>query len=249
MQSNELRTTKYQLNTSDERQATCDEFALFCLFFALFCTFCASLWLTRTVFTRPKTSIISVNPVILSNFSPCSSWLYLLILAYLSCRSVKICVNPWLINNLRLFMALYNCKEDSTTIESSLQIKLFMQNKANFRKVKLNVNNVLTKDYDQLDTWSIRKNEPKTNPNEPKTNPIKANIMLKQTQTNPKQTQSPAGSSAARKKSISCARQLVRKYTVSAVKSYPKIAENTPSVEKTSHKEENKIKTRLIQGV
>jgi len=34
---------------------------------------------------------------------------------------------------------------------------------------------------------------------------------------------------------------------VSAIKSLPKIAENTLSVEKTSHKEENKIKTRLIK--
>ncbi len=53
-----------------------------------------------------------------------------------------------------------------------------MQNKANFRKVKFDVNRVLTKDYDQLDTWSIRKNEPKTNPNEPK-----------RTQNEPKRTQ------------------------------------------------------------
>ncbi len=64
-----------------------------------------------------------------------------------------------------------------------------MQNKANFRKVKLNVNKVLTKAYEKMDTWSIRKNEPKTNPNEPKTNPIKANKMPKQTQFKPKQTQ------------------------------------------------------------
>ncbi|MHC4112500.1 MAG: hypothetical protein ACYSUY_15625, partial [Planctomycetota bacterium] len=40
-----------------------------------------------------------------------------------------------------------------------------------------------------MDTWSIRKNEPKTNPNEPKTNPILANKMPKQTQFKPKQTQ------------------------------------------------------------
>ena len=40
-----------------------------------------------------------------------------------------------------------------------------------------------------MDTWSIGKNEPKTNPNEPKTNPIKANKMPKQTQFKPKQTQ------------------------------------------------------------
>jgi hypothetical protein len=42
-----------------------------------------------------------------------------------------------------------------------------MQNKAKFQKVKLNVTEVLTTDYGQMDTWSIRKNEPKTNPNEP----------------------------------------------------------------------------------
>jgi hypothetical protein len=43
-----------------------------------------------------------------------------------------------------------------------------MQNEPKFQKVKLNVTKVLINDYDQLDTWSIRKNEPKTNPNEPK---------------------------------------------------------------------------------
>jgi hypothetical protein len=60
----------------------------------------------------------------------------------------------------------------------------------------MNVSPVITTDYDKLDTWSIRKNEPKTNPkrtqtnpNEPKTNPIKANKMPKQTQFKPKQTQ------------------------------------------------------------
>jgi hypothetical protein len=62
---------------------------------------------------------------------------------------------------------LYNCRDTFTDVMSALQIKLFMQNKAKFRKVKLNVNKVLTKDYDIMDTWSIRKNEPKTNPNEP----------------------------------------------------------------------------------
>jgi hypothetical protein len=49
-----------------------------------------------------------------------------------------------------------------------------MQNKANFQKVKLNVTKVLTKDYDQMDTWSIRI-----------TKPIKAN----KSQLKPKQTQ------------------------------------------------------------
>jgi len=82
---------------------------------------------------------------------------------------------PWLINDLRASNALYNCRETFTDVMSALQIRLFMQNKANFRKVKFNVNKVLTKDYDQMDTWSIRKNKPKTNPI--------------QTQFKPKQTQ------------------------------------------------------------
>jgi hypothetical protein len=72
-----------------------------------------------------------------------------------------------------------------TTVESALQIKLFMQNKAKFRKVKLNVSKVLTKDCEQMDTWSIRKTKPiqsQLKPikcqNKPNTNPNKANIML-----------------------------------------------------------------------
>ena len=63
-----------------------------------------------------------------------------------------------------------------------------MQNKANFQKVKLNVTKVLTKDYDQMDTWSIRKTKPiqsQLKPIQSQSNPIKANKMPKQTQTNP----------------------------------------------------------------
>jgi hypothetical protein len=97
MQSYELRTTNYLLNTSDERQATCDEFAPFCTF----------LWLK--------------NP-----------------------RNLR------LINDLR-----------STKVYVRKN-KLFMQNKANFKKVKLNVSPVNTKNYDQMDTWSIRITKPIT---------------------------------------------------------------------------------------
>ena len=50
--------------------------------------------------------------------------------------------------------------------------KLFLQNEPKFPKSQMNVTNLLTKNYEIMDTWSIRKNEPKTNPNEPKTNPI-----------------------------------------------------------------------------
>ncbi len=40
-----------------------------------------------------------------------------------------------------------------------------MQNKANFRKVKFDVTKVLTKDYDQMDTWSSGKKQSQTKPN------------------------------------------------------------------------------------
>jgi len=71
---------------------------------------------------------------------------------------------------------------------------LFMQNKANFQKVKLNVNNVLTKGYEQMDTWSIRK----TKPIQSQLKPIKANSNPIQTQfkanTKPIQSQYKANS-------------------------------------------------------
>ena len=60
-----------------------------------------------------------------------------------------------------------------------------MENKANFQKVKLNVNEVLTKDYVQMDTWSIRK----TKPIQSQLKPIKANQSQYYAKTNPIQTQ------------------------------------------------------------
>ena len=67
---------------------------------------------------------------------------------------------------------LYICRDTFTHVMSALQINLFLQNEPNFTKSQVNVSGLLTREYVQMDTWSIRKNEPKTNPNEPKTNPI-----------------------------------------------------------------------------
>jgi hypothetical protein len=106
-----------------------------------------------------KICVNPVNPVIPSNLSSC--------LRGEKIREIR--VNPWFIKDLRLCKALYNCRETFTDVMSALQIRLFMQNKANFRKVKLNVNKVLTRDYVQMDTWSIGKNKPNSNP-------IKANL-------------------------------------------------------------------------
>jgi hypothetical protein len=77
----------------------------------------------------------------------------------------KIRVNPRLINDLRLRKITYEI------------IKLFLQNEPKSRKVKLNVNNVLTKNYEQMDTWSIGKNEPKTNPKRTQTNLIQSQFQ------------------------------------------------------------------------
>ncbi len=89
-------------------------------------------------------------------------------------------------------MALYNCKETFTDVMSALQIKLFLQNEPKFRKVKFNVTKVLTKDYDQMDTWSIRKTKPiqsQLKPIKANSKPIKANSKPIKAKTNPIQTQ------------------------------------------------------------
>ena len=98
-------------------------------------------------------------------------WLYSL--CSLCLRGEKICeisVNPWLINDLRLRKITYE------------KINLFLQNEPNFRKSQVNVTAFITINYVQMDTWSIRKNEPKTNP-------ILANKTPIRTQFKPKQTQ------------------------------------------------------------
>jgi hypothetical protein len=78
-----------------------------------------------------------------------------------------------------------NYKFASTLVERALQIHLFLTNKPNFRKSQMNVNKVLTKDYDKMDTWSNGKNKPNSNPKRTQTNPIKAQKMQKQTQYKP----------------------------------------------------------------
>jgi len=132
--------------------------------------FCAFLWLSITVLIRLITSMISVNPVIMyisSSCPSCASWL----------KNPFNQRNPLSMNDLRLRKITYEI------------INLFLQNEPNFKKVKLSITIEMKKDYEQMDTWSIRKNEPKTNPNEPKTNPILANKTPVRTQFKPKQTQ------------------------------------------------------------
>ncbi|MGB2809691.1 MAG: hypothetical protein WBC22_18255 [Sedimentisphaerales bacterium] len=94
-------------------------------------------------------------------------------------------VIPWLTKDLRVSKALYNCRDTSTNVMSALQISPFCSNKPNFRKSQMNVNNVLTTDYDKKDTWSIGKNKPNTNPIQSQ---FKPNQSQYKPNTNPNQT-------------------------------------------------------------
>ena len=118
----------------------------------------------------------------------------------------------------------------STTVVSALQIAHFMQNKPNFQKAQMNVNKVITKDYEDKTLGERGKNKPNSKPIQTQTNPIKANKMPKQTQFKPKQTQSKPISPPPRTE------QLVRKYPIFAVKSLLKIAEKGCSAYKNAIK-------------
>jgi len=58
-------------------------------------------------------------------------------------------------------------RRSSTSVENPLQIALIMQNKPNFRKSQINVNKVLTMNYEKKDTWWTGKKRTQTNPNKP----------------------------------------------------------------------------------
>ena len=62
---------------------------------------------------------------------------------------------------------------------------LFLQNKPNYRKAKMNANSFYTVDYENIANCKLCENKANTNPIKPNTKPIKANKMPKQTQSNP----------------------------------------------------------------
>ncbi|MHC4653916.1 MAG: hypothetical protein ACYS91_02735 [Planctomycetota bacterium] len=164
---------------------------LFWSFFANFCTFCASLRLKRAVFSWLLKKAVSMALWTMASLFGKSSLLEQS-LPRTPSRLISLCP-LWLFSLfLCAFCAFLWLKNPFNLLSTKDYVRNYnknMQNEPKLRKSQMNVNKVLTKDYDKKDTWSIGKNEPKTNPNEPKTNPNKANKMPKQTQTNPKQTQ------------------------------------------------------------
>ena len=83
--------------------------------------------------------------------------------------------------------------ESSTSVEEPLQISSFLTNKANLLNTQMNVNKVITTDYENIANWTLGENKPNTNPikpnltqfprptrrNKPNTNPNKANFRGK----------------------------------------------------------------------
>ncbi|MFH1881357.1 MAG: hypothetical protein ABIL62_01430 [Planctomycetota bacterium] len=65
-----------------------------------------------------------------------------------------------------LSSALYICREPSTN-----QL-LFMQNKPNFRKAKMNVNSLITIDYEKISDWTLGENKPNSNPIQTQSKPV-----------------------------------------------------------------------------
>ena len=77
---------------------------------------------------------------------------------------------------------------------------LFMQNKPNFRKSQMNVNKVLTKDYEKRTLGERGKNKPNSNPIQTQSKPIKPKTKPKRTQNKPNQSQFLTGCGDGKKK-------------------------------------------------
>ena len=66
----------------------------------------------------------------------------------------------------------------STSVEDSLQIDLFMQNKPNFQDTQMNVSIYNIKDYQNFIPLAGQKNKPNSNPNKPNFKKAKMNVNL-----------------------------------------------------------------------
>jgi hypothetical protein len=86
-----------------------------------------------------------------------------------------------LINNHLAFGTLYICRVIITFVGRALQIRLFMQNKANFPDAQMNVNKVFTRDYENKTLGERGKNKANSKPN--KANFQKAQIFVTTTRT------------------------------------------------------------------
>jgi len=75
---------------------------------------------------------------------------------------------PSIILFLCALVPLWLCLLSFTFVKNPLQISSFMQNKPNFGKAQMNVNKVLTRDYENIANCKLRKNKPKQSQYKPK---------------------------------------------------------------------------------
>ena len=102
----------------------------------------------------------------------------------------------------------------STTVEDSLQISSFMQNKANLPEDQMNVNFYSTKDYGNISNCSLTENKANTNPIQSQTKPIYRGVASGEAGSEAKKCCSPPlCCGISKEKMISCNR-LYRKYQI-----------------------------------
>ena len=141
--------------------------------------FCAFLLLKRTVLSRLQIRVCQKG---LHNFA------FLVVVLHFSLSTFK-CFRPLAHNVIvRKYLCLYKCREKITNVMGALQITPFLTNKANFLDDQMNVNTVITMNYEQRAMNYEIKNKPKTNPIQSQ---FKPNTKPKRTQFKPKQTQFP----------------------------------------------------------
>jgi hypothetical protein len=99
--------------------------ALFCSFFVSFCTFCASLRL-KNPFNQRNPVNWSLSAVALAKADA------FVAKTLCACPPRRLAGNPWLINDLRAYKALYNCRETFTDVMDSLQISSFYAKQSQF---------------------------------------------------------------------------------------------------------------------
>jgi len=75
-------------------------------------------------------------------------------------------------NICHLPSALYNCRGLSTN-----QL-LFMQNKPNVKDAQINVNSLITTDYENISDWTLGQNKANSNPIKPNLKKAKMNVNL-----------------------------------------------------------------------
>ena len=107
---------------------------------------------------------------------------------------------------------LYNCRESSTNRP------YFLQNEPKFRKSQMNVNKVLTMNYEKKDTWWTGKKRTQTNPNKPNSPEPKmsVNVSLTRNYENnpalPLRQNKPNSNPIPRKRKMNASSLLTRDY-------------------------------------